>query len=1106
MDDGAAYLSPERIADAEDARLTEAQALVVDILHDLLSSAIGDTDAAIDRALARLGKFCEADRSYVIVVDRANHARNSHEWVADGIVGMKDSLQDLPFDLVADWMPAFLRNEPVYVADAEALPPESPMGRLLRFQAIRSLLIVPMRHEGRFLGFVGHDWVRARRGVTSGEVYLLKSMADVICSVLMRRNANAEIEASRHALEAERDRLRATLNAMPGLVLELDDGARLVGCHPARQGVFSTLDPSVLGRHVGEALEPELARIVLGAVARGERGTGEYRLAMADWQGWVELSVAPLQGPESGQVVILRDVTPRHRALEELRYRDELFRGLFAFSPAGFALTDPEDGRIIDVNPALLARTGYRHEDLVGSDHRLLVVDAFHQTVRDGLDEIVASGSFGPVEIELRDRQGAVHPVLISGSEVVDANGRRLIWSVLEDIGQSRRHAAALEALAREADQARLRLHSAVEALPDGFALYDTDDRLVLCNSRYREHFPRSGAAIEPGVAFADILRHGLALGEYPDAVGCEEEWLASRLARSDSDVSEHDERLADGRWLKVLVRRTPEGGRVALRVDITDLKRAEERAVAERAAAMDASRDGIFITDAEGRFTYINRAGRAMFGFSEGESPRYWGELYASEEEQFLREIALPIVARTGSWRGEVVGRSRDGRPVDQEVTLTRSAQDRIICIARDISARRRADAERMRLREELHLAQRREIIGRIAAGLAHDFNNLLAVISGSVGLLRIEGGLPAAAETHLGRIASAAGQAAGLVRRLTQIGAPRPTHRRIDLRAPLRESADLVRAVLSAGATLEVDVPEAPVMARADPADILQILLNLAMNARDARPRGRNRIRLALEPLASREALCGSFAVGKPDPELPHACFSVSDTGPGMDRETLASAFRPYFSTKGAEGTGLGLPVVASLASANGAAVAVETASGQGTCFRVYWPLAERGAPASAAPRETGEAPGRLDGRTILLVDDSEAMLRVFGAFLEQAGAEVAPCLDPRDALEALAEDPGAWDLLITDFDMEAMDGASLVEAAQRHAPEIPAILVTALADWPQRQNQSRPQFAAVMGKPVSGEALVTAAVMALESGLSARASTERASRPSDPTETGP
>lgn len=544
--------------------------------------------------------------------------------------------------------------------------------------------------------------------------------------------------------------------------------------------------------------------------------------------------------------------------------------------------------------------------------------------------------------------------------------------------------------------------------------------------------------------------------------------------------------------------------------MDITALKLAEERARADLTSAMDASRDGIAITDAEGRYLYMNRAHRQMFAIPEAADivGQHWQRLYEPEVAAHLERTAIPALLAEGGWGGEVTGRRFDGAELPQEVSLTLQEDGGIICISRDISKRLREQQEQMRLREELQVAQRCEVIGQLASGLAHDLNNLLAAIGGSATLMH--GAAPREADAHVQRILAATEQAGTLLRRFLNLGQRQSNRARIDLRTPLREAVELVRSGLRTQTRLRLELPETPVEVLADPTDILQVVLNLVLNARDAiaglPPRAEGyeiAIRLrAAEP----GELAGPFAAGGLATGRAHVCISIADDGPGMDAAVQAQVFKPYFSTKGAAGTGLGLAIVAGVLSGNEAAVALESAPGHGTCFTVLWPIddtlpaaepepavAREPAPAAAPHSRTGSSAGSLAGRLVLVVDDHPDVLHILGAFLQQAGAEVVPCADPRDALAALRDDPGLWDLVVTDFDMPRVTGADLALAAEKLVPGLPVLLITALPDWRMRlAGKPAPRFAGVLGKPLTRAAFIAAAEAALASPETAQRAT--------------
>ena len=426
--------------------------------------------------------------------------------------------------------------------------------------------------------------------------------------------------------------------------------------------------------------------------------------------------------------------------------------------------------------------------------------------------------------------------------------------------------------------------------------------------------------------------------------------------------------------------------------------------------------------------------------------------------------------------------GGERTVRSVLQSARGENDGSLRIIGTTQDVTAEEaqalalqeaRVAAERASLREDMEMAQRREIIGLLAAGLAHDFNNLLATISGSASLIEADFAPDSPAAVCAARIQAASGQAVGLVRRLLSLGARRTSGIRTDLRASLRDAAELLRSGIR---RLVVDLPDEPIETVADPADILQVVLNLVINARDALAGNAGEISISLAP-ASAEDLEGPFAVGVVDPTRRYACLEIADTGEGMSSNVKAQIFQPYFTTKGDKGTGLGLAIVNSVAASNGCVVKLESEPGKGARFRVLWP-SEPPDPPPKPPLVEGLT-GSLRGKAVLVVDDQEDVLRVLTAFLESAGAEVAPSTDTADVIDALNDDPDAWHLLVTDYDMPGLNGAELARRARAIRPDLPILLVTALAGFAGRDGDV---FDAVLGKPIQREALVTAAETAI------------------------
>jgi PAS domain S-box-containing protein len=520
----------------------------------------------------------------------------------------------------------------------------------------------------------------------------------------------------------------------------------------------------------------------------------------------------------------------------------------------------------------------------------------------------------------------------------------------------------------------------------------------------------------------------------------------------------------------------------VSARKALENQRAATEARLAQQIAAIEASDDGIAVTDAAGHFIFMNRAHATMFGHESADAliGQPWRVLYDEANARLIGEIAMPVLAQTGRWRGEAQGRRADGGVVDQEVSLSLAADGGLVCVTRDIGGRLAMEREKARLREQLMLAQRQEAVGQLASGIAHDFNNLIAAIAGTASLLeRIEDDL---VRRHALRIQSAAATATGLVDKLLALGRRAPDLKPVDLRAILTSVRDLVAPSLADPQhRIEVDLPAAPMLARADDTEVMQVFLNLALNARDALPAGqRGQINLSLLDAAGHPPV-GAVMVGA-IPKGPAALIRVTDSGCGILAEDIGQVFEPFYTRKGDAGTGLGLAVVAGIVANAGGAIALFSRQGSGSIFEIWWPLQSQ-AERAGAPAIDGAADAEvLAGKAVLVVDDNPAVVETLVAMLEQAGAEPGPCLDPADALAAVEEDPQAWNLVITDYDMPGMNGAALAQALRAIRADLPLMLLSAVPRAHQRRTGDAELFDAILAKPAGMDALVAAARTAM------------------------
>ena len=429
----------------------------------------------------------------------------------------------------------------------------------------------------------------------------------------------------------------------------------------------------------------------------------------------------------------------------------------------------------------------------------------------------------------------------------------------------------------------------------------------------------------------------------------------------------------------------------------------------------MNEAADAFVLMEIGGRFVEVNPKACELSGYGRDELlARSITDLITPDN---LAEIPLRVdelrAGRTVIQERTI--RRRDGRATPVEVSARMVADGRIQAVIRDVS-------ERHRLAEQLRQAQKMEAIGQLAGGIAHDLNNVLGVVLANAGLLR--DALPAGRDdlrADLGEIEGAAKRGASMIGKLMSFSRQAPLAvTTVELGGVVDNVVDTLRRLLPTSIAVVADRVPAPVVVRADPVAVEQILLNLATNARDAMPAGGS-LRVRVSAATLREG------PGVPGGEF--GCFTVSDDGAGMSEEVLARIFEPFFTTKPpSQGTGLGMAMVYGLVRQQGGTIAVRSAPGAGTTVRVCLPAAQ-----SIVAPHAGTAGGDRWPRgteTILFVEDEAPLRRAGTRILERLGYTVMTAADGEEALDVIRHDPRPIDLVISDIVMPRLSGHGLFE----------------------------------------------------------------------------
>ncbi len=493
----------------------------------------------------------------------------------------------------------------------------------------------------------------------------------------------------------------------------------------------------------------------------------------------------------------------------------------------------------------------------------------------------------------------------------------------------------------REAEQAQERLCEAIESLPDGFALFDDRDRLILCNSRYRTFHGIGDTAIADGIRFEDIVRRSAERGLYADAVGRVEDWVAERMAQHRAADQVHEHPLADGRWQRVDERVTATGGRVGVRVDITEAKRREAelaglvRRNALLAAALEATPNGIAITDAATDapiVLYVNKAFEEMTGHAAAEiAGRDIRVLYGAETDPQVVRSLHEAKRRGEIVTAEMINVRKDGASFWNMVRIAPvfDADGRTlahVAVLWDTTEVHRHSAEELQ-------RQKMEALGQLAGGIAHEINNLLQPVITLSNLNLGSADLPAPVREDFADILSAGRQCRDVVGSILAFARKDGTATQpLVLGDAVCRALAFARGVLPRTVLIESRIDDRESLAMIGATELTQVLMNLLTNAADAMGWA-GTVTLTLDRLSAEcPAGPGRFHL------------TVGDQGCGMDERVRQRLFEPFFTTKPqGKGTGLGLAVVHGIVRGWRGTISVSSAVGKGTTFEITIPVVD-------------------------------------------------------------------------------------------------------------------------------------------------------------------
>ena len=663
---------------------------------------------------------------------------------------------------------------------------------------------------------------------------------------------------------------------------------------------------------------------------------------------------------------------------------------------------------------------------------------------------LIAREPFQDFRYQTRAANGDVRFSSISGKPLFGEDGTFQGYrGVGRDISARVRADEEIVASKHRAEQADELLRDAMESISEDVLIWDADDRLLANNIVAKRSRPVDTGAFAQGAHFEDIMRQLVAEGTFPEAIGREADWLATRFDWHRTLSGTHEVAMRQGQWLRVTERRMRNGGIVSLLVNITDQKRTEialretethfERAQAvagigsweynailelwtlskeaQRARQLDPTAS---VARLRAISAYVHPDDRALL-------PAWIEDLRAGRSPGPIEERIVPPS-----------GKPRILRLEGQAITDPTGKVVRIVGTMQDITEQRMTE-------RQLAQAQKMEALGAVAGGMAHDFNNLLGVIIVSLGFVASRLNATDRLKPLIGEALTAAERGAALVRSLLAFARRQVLHSVVvDIDERISDMHPLISRVLGENIEIALDLASDIWPVIVDPAQLEACIMNLATNARDAMPKGGSlTIKTANWCLDAQNA--SSYPALVPGE---YAVISVTDTGFGIAPDVVTKIFDPFFSTKPTgQGTGLGLSMVFGFASQSGGHVGAESTPNVGTTIRLYLPRAKASIATPKREPEAVEVMPRAQGETILVVEDNGALRHVVARQLEELGYRVLEASNATAALTLLKESP--VDLMFSDVVMPGgMDGFDLAKQVRWDWPSTAIVLTSGYA----------------------------------------------------------
>lgn len=944
-------------------------------------------------------------------------------------------------------------------------------------------LLEQVRRNGTSYAKLGHWRHRRKNGevfevdvTTKGIRFAGQDAVLVVTQDISERRATEQKMAEQAAFSS------ALTENSPLAIVALDRNRRVQACNPAFERLFGYPFSDIRGKELETLIAPGddqeemlgfVRRVMTGEIVRAISRRRRRDGSLVD----VRIIGVPLivDGEQTGTFGIYEDITERGRAEEAQHRAEEKYRRLFEGAVEGFFESTPE-GRFVTVNPAMARIAGYSSAaEMIAQIHdigkQLYVDPVTRADLKKGLEDrgilegfecpmLRKDGSQIWVSLNvraIRDSSGKIVSHDGTAEDITDRKRSELIRQVTTEIIHAVNVTDNLDALLRlihaslgkvlDAGNCFVALCDAATGkfhfpfFVDRFDAAPSPDKMENLDRSCTSYVYRTG---EARLISQEDFDHLASIGEV-ELVGTPcPSWLGVPLRTPAETIgvlvvqNYESENVYTSRDLEFL---RSVGGQIALAIE---RKRSEERARESEARLrllIEQLPAVLWTVDRNLRFTSAVGSGLARLGLKPNQLVGMTlSEYFETTDQSFtpiaahLRAVAgdpvtFPVEWKKGSYACHVEP-LRDGAGGVQGA----------ICMALDVT-------DRKQLEEQFRQAQKMEAVGRLAGGIAHDFNNLLMVIQGYADLLADR--LPAGESLHRNavQIQTAAQRAAALTQQLLafsrkQILAPKV----LNVHSVVADMEKMLQRLIGEDIELETSSKPDLWLVKADRSQIEQVVMNLAVNARDAMPKG-GRLMIETSNVEFDASVSHSPAVVAPGK---YVMLAVTDNGCGMDTKTQTHIFEPFFTTKEkGKGTGLGLATVYGVVKQSGGYVWVYSEPGHGTTFKIYLPRIDDETVSAGRDRSVSTAALPRGSEVVLLVEDEAGVRELAREYLEMSGYTVIVAADGHKAIELAAMRAGTIHLLMTDMVMPGIGGRELAERVLAVRPDIKILYMSGYTD---------------------------------------------------------